>query len=401
MAFFERSSSHVVALLDRLFANLARCVLAVRRDNRGNKQEPLDVSVRESVVRTAERIEAERTRLRAALGEMTAGGMLENVEPVGAASLWHAHSPEADAAPLDLALAIHPFPLTGAAQRALEEVGYVLTLETAAGPVQRFTHSGKAVQLLICESGSDAWTDLLLVRDYIRQNPTARAEYLQRRTAWDAGAKADFFRETSAAAHAWYISRIGFAPVTAAAQELQDLRVPWRVASGWALDLFLGRVTRVHHDVDVEIARDDQLALYEYMTTRGWKFVTPYNQRLEPWLPRMRLELPRHQAHAHRDGAFLDFLLIDIAHDVWHYRRDSTVIRALDKVGLTNADGIPYLAPELALLFKSRNTSTKLRPQDETDFMTVSRHLEPERRAWLRWALTVTDPSHPWLDQLG
>jgi hypothetical protein len=36
---------------------------------------------------------------------------------------------------------------------------------------------------------------------------------------------------------------------------------------------------------------------------------------------RMQLELPRHQVHAHRDGAFIDILLSDIAHGVWRYRR--------------------------------------------------------------------------------
>ena len=43
------------------------------------------------------------------------------------------------------------------------------------------------------------------------------------------------------------------------------LHVSWS-NGGWALDLFLERVTRVHHDVDVVVDRADQLALREQLS---------------------------------------------------------------------------------------------------------------------------------------
>ena len=43
------------------------------------------------------------------------------------------------------------------------------------------------------------------------------------------------------------------------------------------------------------------------VTDGGWKFVTPFEKRLEPWPPHMRLELPRHQVHAHRVTSLLIF----------------------------------------------------------------------------------------------
>jgi hypothetical protein len=67
--------------------------------------------------------------------------------------------------------------------------------------------------------------------------------------------------------------------------------------------------------VDVVINRTDQLILQQYLTARGWKFVTPFQKRLEPWPPLMWLESPRHQVHAHRDGAFIDFLITDMTPD--------------------------------------------------------------------------------------
>ena len=37
------------------------------------------------------------------------------------------------------------------------------------------------------------------------------------------------------------------------------LTVPWWIAGGWALDLFLGVQTREHEDIDVQILRRHQL----------------------------------------------------------------------------------------------------------------------------------------------
>ena len=40
-----------------------------------------------------------------------------------------------------------------------------------------------------------------------------------------------------------------------AAQALAGLDVPWCVVGGWAIDLFLGRVTRKHEDLEIAVPR--------------------------------------------------------------------------------------------------------------------------------------------------
>ena len=40
-----------------------------------------------------------------------------------------------------------------------------------------------------------------------------------------------------------------------------ELDAPWWIAGGWAIDLFLGRQTREHEDIDVQILRRDQHAV--------------------------------------------------------------------------------------------------------------------------------------------
>lgn len=46
---------------------------------------------------------------------------------------------------------------------------------------------------------------------------------------------------------------------------------------------------------------------------------------------------------------------------------------------LTAEDGMPYLAPDVQLLFKSKT----IRPKDQVDAAHVIPRLEPERRLWL------------------
>ena len=50
---------------------------------------------------------------------------------------------------------------------------------------------------------------------------------------------------------------------------LKQFERPWFVAGGWALDLFLGRITRDHSDFEVALFREDQLELQRIL--KGWR----------------------------------------------------------------------------------------------------------------------------------
>lgn len=343
----------------------------------------------------------ERERLLSALGPLTEGGVVEGLQHIGATSV-----PNLPAQPcVDMALAVWPFPLEEQARAALRDLGYEPVTDYTAAPEQRFRHTADPVQLFIVEPGTDNWLDHLLLRDYLVNAAAPREAYAALKHAHPLdsseypAAKAQWFTAALEPARRWWIEHTGFTPVQRIAHELADFTGTWYISSGWALDLFLGRVTRVHHDVDVVVDRSHQLPLRQHLLDRGWKLVTPFENRLQPWPPHMTLELPRHQVHAHRDGDFIDILLTDLSHALWHYRRQPGVVRTLERA-VCQADGVRYLAPELSLLFKSQNTSGKPRPHDRADFEIVCAHLEPERRAWLRWALTATDPSHPWIARL-
>ena len=345
------------------------------------------------------RFTQERTRLLAALGKLTAGGIVEQIAHIGATSV--AGLPATPC--LDIALAVWPFPLQAKDQAALEALGYVLLSGYESKPEQRFCHATEPVQLFIVDAGSTRWTNYLLMRDYLRHDKAACQQYAQEKEATgnQVSKKAALFARWLEPASQWWVRYHGFAPVQTVVRELEAYAHPWYISSGWALDLYLDRVTRVHHDVDVVVTYTHQLDLQAYLTKRNWSLLTPFEKKFSFWPRHKRLEHPRHQVHAHREGAFIDFLFSNITSALWWYRRDPKIVRAAERMSLSTPDGIPYLAPELVLLFKSKNTGGTERPKDQRDFEKVLPHLEQERRAWLRWALIATTPTHPWIERLA
>ena len=82
--------------------------------------------------------------------------------------------------------------------------------------------------------------------------------------------------------------------------------------------------------------------------------------------------------------------------NTWICRRDPRIRLQAPSLISCTADGIPYLQPEVVLLFKAK----VVRPKDEMDFATVLPHLDARRRSWLRDALTLVHPGHAWLESL-
>ena len=173
---------------------------------------------------------------------------------------------------------------------------------------------------------------------------------------------------------------------------LAGLEAPWWVAGGWALDLFLGRETRRHEDLDVAMLRRDQLALHRHL--RGWdlRYATP-EHTLEPW-DASYLRLPVHGIWARRSAGVAvpwtcEFLLNEERDGYWVYHRNETVTRALKEIGGLR-DGVPFLRPEIVRLYKSTEDS----PKSATDFEVILPSLEADARSWLSEALAACDPRH-------
>jgi hypothetical protein len=189
----------------------------------------------------------------------------------------------------------------------------------------------------------------------------------------------------------------GIATLLTAVAPLRALSVPWAVAGGWAIDLVLDRVTRSHHDVDVAIFREDQMALRDVLG--GWTFEAVVEGDRRPWPAGMWLDLPTHELYAtppNGMGSTFELLLNERDGDDWVYRRDPAVRRPIANALVARRAGLPVLAPEVVLLYKAKAP----RPVDEEDFVAVLQALGAEPRAWFAEALDRCHSGHPWRKRL-
>ena len=179
---------------------------------------------------------------------------------------------------------------------------------------------------------------------------------------------------------------------------LGRLRCGWYVCGGWAIDLFLGRVTRAHKDVDVAVARRDQSEVQDYLRRRGWGLETAVGGVLTPWGAGERLELPVHAVWC-RNGAheppFFEVLLNEIDGELFRFRRDPALTLPRARMSFVSETGLPVLAPEIVLLYKSSSPG-----EHAEDFRHAAPALAAESRAWLKGALERVAPRHPWAGEL-
>ncbi|HYY41879.1 MAG TPA: hypothetical protein VE775_04040, partial [Pyrinomonadaceae bacterium] len=142
--------------------------------------------------------------------------------------------------------------------------------------------------------------------------------------------------------------------------------------------------------------RKDQLALHRHF--QGWRWQKVLNGALSEWQGE-RLDQPVHELYCRNEAAEphqLEVLLNEARGNDWVFRRNDAVTRPVAECCLTSAAGINLLAPEIVLLYKSKQPRAK----DEQDFAVTLEHLEPERRDWLRAALATCAPGHQWLARL-
>jgi hypothetical protein len=183
------------------------------------------------------------------------------------------------------------------------------------------------------------------------------------------------------------------------AEVLADVDLPWYVAAGWAIDLFLGGDFREHSDLEVAVpnSRFDELAevLAPYdvaVITGPWEATPLAEARDRLW--------DTHQTWV-RDpetGRWrVDFFREPCDGDTWICRREPSIRLPYEQVIEWTDDGIPYGRPEIVLLFKAKHSAEA---KNRADFEAVLARLDYARREWLRDALERAHPGHEWLAEL-
>jgi hypothetical protein len=187
---------------------------------------------------------------------------------------------------------------------------------------------------------------------------------------------------------------------------------PWALCGGWAVDAWLGRLSREHGDTDVSVFVQDQRALFEHL--RGWQLVVhdaiDDGDHARAWDGVRELV---HPGHIHARGPehagpmperldaaaaqtfSLDIQLDDRAGGEWVLHADPRIAVPLAAAVAMSPWGVPVATPEVLLFFKSRD----LRRRDHADFRALLPTLSAEQRAWLREAVAAL--GHPWSKELA
>jgi uncharacterized protein CbrC (UPF0167 family) len=180
------------------------------------------------------------------------------------------------------------------------------------------------------------------------------------------------------------------------ARHLAGLTAPWCIAAGWALDLFRGTQTRAHGDIEIAVPA----AAFAEVRDRfpGYAFDAVGSGRI--WAEAAPDVLAATHQTWLRDRATGDYLL-DVfrePHDgeTWICRHDETIRLPYSEIIRRTPGGIPYLVPELVLLFKAKHA----RPKDQTDFDGTIPHLTQAQRQALAGLLARAHPGHRWLANL-
>lgn len=174
----------------------------------------------------------------------------------------------------------------------------------------------------------------------------------------------------------------------------EAVSIPWWIAGGLALDLFLGWETRPHADVDIEMFRSDRDVLFDVFPDWDLHLIssgelTSFNRGqevapdvfgvwgrpgpAEPWAVEIMLA----------DGDLTE----------WMFRRDNAIALFGDQLVMRTADGVPYCTPEVQLLYKAKMA----RPKDDIDFARCLHRLTYSQRGWLSDAIARSESEHPWI----
>ena len=218
--------------------------------------------------------------------------------------------------------------------------------------------------------------------------------------------------------------------------------VEYAICGGYALDMFAGKTLRTHGDFDVLIFSEDKQRIIKFMMDNNWlvfgRFMEdgkPITQHLfykiddiannywddckNIWavkadclpavldkIDRIPGEVYTYQSRKWLVQDKLEFIELEFdARDDSNYiaREDPKIARVLDKA-ILHRDGIPYLAPEIILFYKSDKFSVEnayAKPKTESDFKTIMPMLPTESKQWLLDAIAKTYPDgYVWLDEL-
>lgn len=137
-------------------------------------------------------------------------------------------------------------------------------------------------------------------------------------------------------------------------ETLINLKCQWAVAGGWAIDLFLGKQTRNHEDIDIIVKREDQFEVQRAL--KDWElWVADPPGTLRPWRKSEFIGKGLQDIWCRRsrnDPWQIQVMLYDVENGDWIFKRDKSIRRPLNDVLIDTEEGYSLLVtrPVMRLL---------------------------------------------------
>ena len=199
--------------------------------------------------------------------------------------------------------------------------------------------------------------------------------------------------------------------------------VSWAVCGGYALDLFLDRTFRVHGDIDLCVFEPDRDAIVHSMLRNNWRVyefrgqgkVRPLDDtssgdagrnlmcvtddcELVKFYPCEEEGLLYHQFFhtGIRRFNYVEFLFNTATETHFIFNKTAGIERERSEA-IRFRQGIPYLAPEIVLLYKASQAD---KPEYRDDFEQTYPSMNSESREWFFRSLEKLYPDgHRWQDE--
>ncbi|HBN84663.1 MAG TPA: hypothetical protein DDZ89_12540 [Clostridiales bacterium] len=213
--------------------------------------------------------------------------------------------------------------------------------------------------------------------------------------------------------------------ITKANELLKKGGFDYAFCGGYAIELFLDRKIRKHSDIDVSAFWQDRDKIILYMQSLGWQVYEMCGGGITHHVTDVNFQIKsKRNIFCFKDGCslvkltpcdqagmvhidfdhsgqtqldFIEFLFNKQFDDSFLYARNENITLPLTKAILKRNE-IPYLAPELVLLYKSTDIQ---REGYQLDYNSATAAMSNEQKSWLQQALKTMNPKgHMWLEAI-
>ncbi|MEM7658954.1 MAG: hypothetical protein AAF399_22715 [Bacteroidota bacterium] len=138
------------------------------------------------------------------------------------------------------------------------------------------------------------------------------------------------------------------------------------------------------------VHRSDQLSVQAHFA--AWELFVGTRPGIRRWEQGEVLLEQYWDIWARKDAAFpwrFQLMWLNTKGEEWLFKRNEAIRGPLAELYHRSSEGIPYLRPEIQLLYKL--TSSSLRPKDQLDVEIVWPKLSSDAQGWLRQQLQQHD----------